>query len=436
MAELKRNLGVWGAASIGIGAIIGTGIFVLLGVAAGLAGPSVIFSFIIAGVTALLTGLSSAELSSFITEEGGGYIYTTKAFGKFIGFIIGWIKSFDYIVGSSAVSIGFASYFTYFLHLPPLQSTIITIAAVWPIILTILNLKGIKEASGANNGLVALKVTALIVFIMVGLYYLISVGNYSNYYPFFPNGINGMFSGAAIIFFAFIGFNTVTMVSEEVKDPQKNIPRAVLLSFAVCTLLYIGVSLVAVGLVNWKILGQSAAPLETALTMATNNIFILEFIAISALFATTSVILSSIIGGSRALFSMARQQVLPKIFSKIFGNGIPLYTVLISGISISLIVVVASGNLDQLASIFNFGTLLTFSFINLSLLKLRYSWPEVKRGFKVPFYPLTPLLGLASCIGLAFYLNPKAVIYGGSWIIIGIVIYFLNRWRIERKSNT
>ncbi|MGZ7108566.1 MAG: amino acid permease [Methanobacterium sp.] len=125
MKTLKRNLGVWGAASIGIGAIIGTGIFVLLGVAAGLAGPSVIFSFIVAGLTALLTGLSSAELSSFITEEGGSYIYTTKAFGKFPGFVIGWIKSFDYIVGSSAVSIGFASYFTYVLHLPPLQSTII-----------------------------------------------------------------------------------------------------------------------------------------------------------------------------------------------------------------------------------------------------------------------------------------------------------------------
>jgi basic amino acid/polyamine antiporter, APA family len=434
MAELKRDLGVWGAASIGIGAIIGTGIFVLLGVAAGLAGPSVIFSFIIAGITALLTGLSSAELSSFITEEGGSYIYTTRAFGKFPGFVVGWLKSFDYIVGSSAVSIGFASYFTYFLHLPPIQSTIITIAAVWPIILMILNLKGIREASGANNGLVVLKVSALVVFIIVGAYYLISGGNYSNYYPFFPNGINGMLSGAAIIFFAFIGFNTVTMVAEEVKEPQKNVPRAVLLSFAVCTLLYIGVSLVAVGLVNWQVLGKSTAPLETALTMATSNFWILEFIAISALFATTSVILSSIIGSSRAMFSMARQKVIPEVFSQISGNGIPLFTVIISGISISLIVVVASGNLDQLASIFNFGTLITFAFINLSLLKLRRSWPDVKRRFEVPFYPLTPLLGLASCVGLAFYLNPNAVIYGGTWILIGMVVYLLNRWRIGRKS--
>jgi APA family basic amino acid/polyamine antiporter len=434
LTKLKRELGVWGAASIGIGAIIGTGIFVLLGVAAGLAGPSVIFSFVIAGFTALLTGLSSAELASFITEAGGSYIYTTKAFGKLPGFIIGWMVSFDYIVGSSAVSIGFASYFTYFLHIPPLQSTIIAVAAIWPIILMILNLKGIKEASGANNGLVFLKVSALVLFIIVGAYYLFYHPNASNYLPFFPTGINGMLSGAAIIFFAFIGFNTVTMAAEEVKNPQKNVPRAVLLSFAVCTLLYIGVSLVAVGLVNWQTLGLSTAPVELALTVATNNFWILEFVAISALFATTSVILSSIIGGSRAIFSMSRKKALPVIFSRISKNGIPFLTVIISGIAISIIIVISRGNLDQLASIFNFGTLLTFIFINLSLLELRRTQPDVKRRFKVPFYPLTPILGIISCVGLAFYLNPNSVIYGVSWIAIGIVIYFLNKWRVKRKK--
>lgn len=433
LEKLKRDLGVWGAASIGIGAIIGTGIFVLLGVAAGLAGPAVIFSFIIAGLTALFTGISSAELSSFIFEEGGSYIYTTRAFGKFPGFVIGWIKSFDYIVGSSAVSIGFASYFTYFLHLPPLQSTIVTIATIWPIILTILNLKGMREASGANNALVALKVSALLLFIFVGAFFLFSNHDLSNYHPFFPKGLNGMFSGAAIIFFAFIGFNTITMISEEVKDPGKNIPKAVFLSFAVCTLLYIGVAAVAVGLVNWQILGQSAAPVELALTRATSNFLILEFVAISALFATTSVIISSIIAGSRALFSMAREQVIPDVFSRISKNGVPLFTVIISGISISLIILVSFGNLQQLASIFNFGTLLTFIFINLSLLQLRRTRPDIERGFSVPFYPLTPVLGIASCVGLAFYLNPNAVIYGSSWILIGIIVYLLNRWRIRRK---
>lgn len=396
-------MGLWGAASIGIGAIIGTGIFVLLGVASGLAGPAVIFSFIIAGFTALLTGLSSAELASFITEEGGSYIYTHKAFGRVTGFIIGWIKSFDYIIGSSAVSIGFASYFTYFLHIPAMQSIIISIAVIWPILLTLLNLKGMKETSSANIGLVLLKISALIIFIIVGSYYISGHFNPVNYQPFFPKGVAGMLSGAAIIFFAFIGFNTVTIVFEEVKNPQKNIPKGVLLAFAVCMFLYIGVALVAVGLLNWKTLGLSTAPVEAALSIATNNIFILEIVAISALFATTSVILASIIGGSRVLFSMARKNIIPETLSKISKNGTPLYTIIICGISIALIVVISSGNLEELASIFNLGTLLTFIFINLSLLQLRRTLPNIKRGFKVPFYPITPITGIISCIILAFY---------------------------------
>jgi basic amino acid/polyamine antiporter, APA family len=434
LSELKRHLGVWGAASIGIGAIIGTGIFVLIGVSAGLAGPAVILSFIIAGFTAFLTGLSSAELASFITEEGGGYIYTTKAFGKFPGFVVGWLKSFDYIVGASAVSIGFAAYFTYFANIPPQQSTIIIIATLWPLILMILNLRGMKEASGTNSLLVALKVTALILFILVGAYYLTSTSNFSNYNPFFPNGISGMLSGAAIIFFAFIGFNTVTIISEEVKNPKKNVPKAVILSFAVATLLYIGVAIVAVGLLNWQVLGHSAAPLEAAIKVATDNIFVLEFIAISALFATTSVILASIIGGSRALFSMSRQDVIPGNLSRISKRGIPIFTVLLSGIAIALIIIVASGNLNQLASIFNFGTLVTYFFINLSLIQLRRSRPEAERGFKVPLYPLTPILGLISCFSLAFYLNHNALIFGVAWIVIGVAAYLIYKWRKTSKK--
>ena len=431
MNNLNRDLSLWGAASIGIGAIIGTGIFVLIGVASGLAGPAVVFSFIIAGLTALLTGLSSAELSSFITEEGGGYIYAHKAFGKLMGFVIGWVKSFDYIIGSSAVSIGFASYLTYFLNIAPLQSIIIAVATVWPIVLTILNLKGIKETSKANTALVILKISALIVFILVGTYYIMNHFNISNYQPFFPNGIEGVFSGAAIIFFAFIGFNTITIVSEEVKNPKKNIPKAVLLSFSVSLFLYIGVALVAIGLLNWKILGLSSAPLEAALSIATNNFFIQKFISISALFATTSVILSSIIGVSRILFSMARKNLIPNVLSKISKNGTPFYSLILCGSAIPLIVIFSTGNLKELASIFNLGTLLTFAFINLSLLQLRRTSPNDKRGFKVPFFPITPVAGVISCIFLSSYLSPRAFLYGGIWILFGLLIYYLNK-----KNNT
>lgn len=429
MTQLTRSLGLWTAAGIGIGAIIGTGIFVLIGVAAGLAGPSVIISFLIAGFVALLSGLSAAELSSFITEAGASYIYTTKAFGAFPGFIVGWMKSFDYIIGASAVSLGFAAYLSYFIGIPPLNATLVAIGTIWPLFLMLLNLKGMKEVSGANNVLVILKVSALILFIVVGSYYLLFHGNYSNYSPFFPNGIIGMLSGASIIFFAFIGFNTVAMVAEEVKEPERNVHRAIILSFAICTLLYIGVAIVAVGLVNWQTLGMSKAPLELALGIATNNPLFLKFVAVSALFATTSVILSSMIGASRALFAMARQGVIPGLLAKVSSRGIPSATVILSGVVISLIVLLTNANLTWLASIFNFGTLLTFFFINASLLQLIRTMPDANRQFRVPLYPYTPILGLGSCVALAFFLNINAIIASAGWISVGILAYVINQKR-------
>jgi APA family basic amino acid/polyamine antiporter len=438
MAELTRSLGFWGATGIGIGAIIGTGIFVLIGVASGIAGPAVILSFIIAGFVALLSGLSAAELSSFIHEAGGSYIYTTKAFGEFPGFVVGWMKSFDYIVGASAVSVGFAAYLTYFIGIPTTTGTLVIVATLWPLILMLLNLKGIQEASWTNNLLVALKILALLIFITVGASALIAGGNYSNYRPFFPQGFSGVMSGAAIIFFAFIGFNTIAVMAEEVKDPGKNVPRAILFAFAVCTLIYIGVSIVAVGVVNWQLLGTSSAPLEFALKTVTDNIFILQFVAVSALFATTSVIMASIMGGSRALFAMARQGVLPNVLSTISRQSVPVFTILLCGLVISGIVLVTGGNLDWLASLFNFGTLLTFFFINLSLLKLRKTMPDVKRSFKVPLYPYTPVFAMISCIVLAFYLNANAVITACFFLALGIVVYYVNNKRkaSRRPSST
>ncbi len=429
MPGLTRSMGLWAAAGIGIGAIIGTGIFVLIGVAAGLAGPSVILSFLIAGFVALLTGLAAAELSSFITEAGASYIYTTKAFGAFPGYIVGWMKSFDYIVGASAVSLGFAAYLSYFIGIPPVNATLVAIGTTWPLFLMVLNLKGMKEASGANSILVILKVSALVLFIVVGGYFLLFHGNYTYYRPFFPQGIGGMLSGAAIIFFAFIGFNTVAMVAEEVKDPERNVPRAIILSFAICTLLYIGVAIVAVGLVPWETLGTSKAPLELALGAATSNPFFLKFIAVSALFATTSVILSSLIGASRALFAMARQGVIPRSLAKVSSRGIPSTTVILSGVAVSLIVLFTNADLAWLASIFNFGTLLTFFFINASLLQIRRTMPDADRRFRVPLYPVTPVIAMVSCVALGFFLNLNAIIAGAGWIGVGILAYAINMRR-------
>jgi APA family basic amino acid/polyamine antiporter len=421
--ELKRTLGVFGAANIGIGAIIGAGIFVLIGVASGLAGPAVIFSFMIAGLTAFLTALSSAELSSFITESGGSYAYTKVAFGRFWGFVVGWMKSFDYVVGASAVSIGFAAYFAYFLNLPASLGLLILVSAALPIVLMLINLRGMKEASGTNNVLVVLKISALIIFMAVGAYAILAHGSFTNYNPFLPRGVGGMFSGAAIIFFAFIGFNTVTILSEEIKNPEKNVPKAIMLAFVVCTILYIGVSVVAVGLLNWQVLGISNAPLESALETATNNPLILKYVSISALFATASVVMASILGVSRVWFAMARQGVVPKSLSKISKKGVPASAIVLGGVAIALIALAAQGNLNLLASLFNFGTLLTFLFINLSVIRLRRRMPKADRKFKVPFYPIPPIMGILSCILLAYYLNLLALLFAVAWILVGIAVY-------------
>ncbi len=216
-------------------------------------------------------------------------------------------------------------------------------------------------------------------------------------------------------------------MAEEIKDPEKNVPKAILFAFAVCTLIYIGVSIVAVGVVNWQLLGTSSAPLEFALKTVTDNIFILQFVAISALFATTSVIMASIMGGSRALFAMARQGVLPKVLSTISRQNVPVFTILLCGIIISGIVLLTGANLEWLASLFNFGTLLTFIFINLSLLRLRKTMPDVKRPFKVPLYPYTPVFAMIGCIILAFYLNANAIITACFFLAVGIVVYYVNK---------
>lgn len=423
MSELKRTLGVFGAASMSIGAIIGAGIFVLIGVSAGMGGPGVIVSFLVAGITALFTALSAAELSSFITETGGSYIYTQKAFGDFLGFLVGWIRSFDYIVGAGCISLGFAGYFSSFFGIPSGRGEMIVIAIILSLLLMLINIKGISEASGVTSILVILKITALAIFIIMGGFFLFVEKDFSNYHPFSPNGIGGILSGASIVFFAFVGFETIGMLAEEVKNPERNVPKAIMLAFLISTFLYIGVSIVAVGLVNWKILEISTAPLETALKVATSNIFIIKFVSISALFATASVVMTSILGSSRGLFAMARQGMIPRSLAKISKRGVPTFTIIIAGVGISLIAVL--GNIKWIASVSNFGNLITYIFINLSLVRLRKKSPDANRIFKVPFYPISPILGIMSCIILLFFLNKNAIIFGGTWILIGIATFHI-----------
>ncbi|MDE1829772.1 MAG: amino acid permease [Thaumarchaeota archaeon] len=434
-ATLKRNVGVFGAASIGIANIIGAGIFVLSGVAAGLAGPSVILSFLIAGFVALLTALSSSELSSFITETGASYSFTKRAFGKFPAFLVGWFFYFDQIVGAAAVSVGFAAYFSILLGLQG-TTTLILAAIGIPLVMLVLNLVGIKQVSGVASVMVLIKIFAITLVIFLGAFFLTNHFDPKHYTPFFATGFGGTFNGAAVIFFAFAGFNTVTMLSEEVRNPEKTIPKALLLAFVVTFVIYIGVAFIEVGVLDWHKLGTVASPLDAVVSALSNNRIIIDFVSFSALIATGSVVLSSVTAGARSSFAMSRDNLFPKYFDRIGKKfETPYFSIIICGVAMSVIAGIFFNNIVVIASIFNFGTLFTYLFIHLSVIKLRKKEPHINRPFKVPLYPAFPIIGAASCIALMYYLSYTAKVASFVWFLIGLLLYFvlINRSFFKRS---
>lgn len=434
MPELKRNIGLFGASSTGIANIIGAGIFVISGVAAGLAGPSVILSFFLAGIIALLTALSSAELASVIIETGASYVFTKRAFGRVPSFFVGWFKYFDYIAGASAVSIGFAAYFSALFGLVGPLPLILTAVGL-PVVFTILNIIGVKESANATSIMVVIKVFALILLTGVGGLYLVQFFNIAHFVPFFPNGISGTFNGTAVIFFSFLGFNTIAMMSEETKNPERTIPRALILAFVVTFILYMAIAVLEIGILNWQDLGSSASPLEDLARAITTNPFFTSFIAVAALIATASVVLSSILGGTRASFAMGRDKLLPQQLDRISKRFCtPYVSVIIGGILVATLAGLFFNNIDLIASIVNFGSLFTYLFVHASLIKLRHDAPDIRRPFRVPLYPLTPILGIISCILLMFYLSLNALIMAVVWFLIGICVLLLMLKKHHKKS--
>ncbi|HSB83341.1 MAG TPA: amino acid permease [Nitrosarchaeum sp.] len=436
MTELKRNIGTFGAASVGIANIIGAGIYVLSGVAAGTAGPAVILSFGIAGIIAMLTALSAAELSSFITETGASYAYTKKAFGRFWSFLVGWFKYFDYMVGGAAVSVGFAAYFTSVFGLE--GALPILLAAIGlPIILCLLNILGVKEATRVTSAMVLIKIFAIVFLLMVGGFYLTQHFDVGHYTPFFATGFGGMLNGAAIIFFVFIGFNTVTMMSEETKNPQKTIPKALMIAFSVTFVLYISVAVLLIGILDWREEIKDARPLGTIASVISDNQMFFDFISFSALISAGSVVLSSILGGTRASFAMGRDGLLPHQFEKISKRfGTPYFSIIIGGLIIVIFAGVFYNNIDTIASIVNFGSLFTYLFVNLSLIKLRRTNPEAIRGFKVPLYPIVPILGAVSCIALMYFLSDSAKVISTIYAVVGLAVYFFIYRNKKSITNT
>lgn len=432
--QLKRSMGVISLTAFGVAAIVGTGIFVLTGVAAAkYAGPAIILSFVLAGIASGLAALCYAELASTVPISGSAYTYSYAVLGEFVAWIIGWDLVLEYGVGAGAVAIGWSGYLTDFLKssfgwaLPTAitaspfntPSGVVNLPALLIIlVITALLILGTSESSMVNNVIVAIKLLIVLFFIVVGVTHVHS-SNWNNFTPF---GVGGIFRGASIIFFAYIGFDMVSTAAEEVREPQKTMPRGILLSLAVCTLLYILVSGILTGMVSYTKL-DTASPVASAMIQVGLN-WAGTIISIGAIAGLTTVLLAVLFGQSRIFFSMSRDGLLPPFFSKVHPTfRTPYLSSLIVGVLVALLA--GFTPIDVVAELTNIGTLAAFVLVSLSVIWLRRTQPELHRAFRTPFVPALPIAAAIASVVLILSLPPVTWLRFVIWLIIGFAVYFL-----------
>lgn len=417
-SRLKQTLGLLDATAISVGAIIGAGIFVVIGIVAGLAGPALVVSMSIAAVTALFTALSFAELTAWLPKEGSVYEFAYQLISPFAGFLSGWMWLLSNTFTGAAVSLGFSYYLTALF--PVLEAN--WVAAILCIGFTALNFLGIRQSVILNNLLVATKLCILAFFLILGLGYM----NPSNFVPFAPFEV-GVVYGAYYIFFAYGGFARVAVIAEEVKDAKRNVPRAILLSLVISTIFYILVGVVAIGLVGASRLSLSDSPLTEA-TSATGSAAAVYIVSVGGLLATASVLLTSILGVSRVAYAMSRRKDLPQILSKLHPkHNTPYYSVWIVGIVMALLVLFI--DLARVVAISTFAMLFYYGIANVSALRLKAQ----KR-----LYPtVVPALGTATCLALlvfVVFVSPQAWGLGVAGLATGTIYYVVKRFYRARAK--
>jgi APA family basic amino acid/polyamine antiporter len=430
--SLKKVLGAFELTMLGIGAIIGTGIFVLTGVAAAdYAGPALVLSFVVSGITCTFAALCYAELAAMIPIAGSAYTYGYVGLGEIWAWIIGWDLIMEYIVAVAAVAVGWSGYIVSLLAAagiqfpaalcnPPGQSGgVINLPAV--IILAIVTsflVRGVSESAKLNNILVIVKLSVVILFILIAIFHI----KPANWHPFLPYGFSGVFQGAAIIFFAYIGFDAVATAAEEVKNPQKDLPIGIVASLVVCTVLYILVSGILTGVLPYTAYKNTAAPVAYALQQLGIS-WGSALISVGAVAGITSVLLVMTYGSTRILFSLSRDGLLPPAFSDIHPKyGTPIKSTMLVGI----MTMILSGfmQIGKLAEMTNIGTLSAFSIVSISVIVLRKNRPDIKREFKCPGVPFTPTIAVVFCLFLIYALPNITKIIFIIWLIIGFLIYF------------
>jgi APA family basic amino acid/polyamine antiporter len=410
-SSLKRTLGLFDATAISVGAIIGAGIFVVTGIAAGLAGSALVISMLIAAIISMFTALSFAELTAWQPTEGSIYEYTYQLIFPLAGFLVGWVWILSNVFAGAAVSLGFAHYLTALFPVLPAS----WLAAILCLAFAALNFFGIQQSARINNLIVVAKLVILAFFVIFGLIHL----NRANFAPFAPFEV-GVLYGACFIFFAYGGFARVAIVADEIKDAKRNVPRAILLSLVISTVVYLFVGTVAVGLVGASGLARSNSPLTTAME-STKSALASSIISAGALLATASVLLTSILGVSRMAYAMAKRKDLPRVLSKVHPkHKTPYYSIWISGGLMALLVLMA--DLSKVVAVSTFALLFYYSFANISALKLKLE----KR-----LYPrFVPVFGTASCLALLIFIlfaSIQAWIIGTAGLAAGIFYYAIKK---------
>ena len=479
--QLKRTLGPVQLTALGIGAIIGAGIFSTVGTAAAGgaghlgAGPAVALSFLLTAIACAFAALCYAEFAAMVPISGSAYTYAYASIGEFVAWIIGWDLIIEYAVGNIGVAIGWAGYFRELLNhfgldLPAwlatdyrsahdaflqvssaaagaTDATTQYLAAAWstaphlfgfPLIInlpaaavvaliTVILVIGIKESADTNNAMVLLKVGIILFFIAVGAF-LIRPHNWTNPATggFSPNGAAGISAAAAIIFFSYIGFDAVSTAAEETKDPARDMPFGIIMSLVITTILYIAISIVMTGMAPWKQLG-TAEPMITALQFAAGPPALLNasrlIIALGAVIAMGSVLLVFQLGQPRIFFSMSRDGLLPPVLAKVHPKyKTPYVGTILTGVFVASFA--AFANIAEVVDLTNIGTLFAFVLVSAGVIFLRRIDPQRPRPFRVPWVPLTPLISIVACLYLMWQLPAVTWIRFAIWLVVGLVIYF------------
>lgn len=417
---------------LGVGAIVGTGIFILPGtVAAGHAGPGIVFSFIIAAIVCALAALCYSEFSSSVPVTGSAYTYVYIVFGEVVAWLVGWALLLEYGLAVSAVATGWSAYLSALLEgfnisIPraisgsfnPADGTYINIPAIAIIFATAYLLTlGIRESTKINMIMVFIKVGVILLFIGVGIFYV----EPANWQPFLPFGMNGVISGAALVFFAYLGFDAVSSAAEEVKNPQRNMPIGIIGSLLICTILYGAVSLVLTGMVSYTKLNVSD-PVSYVMQIV-NQDWVAGVISLGAVVGMMTVILVMSYGGTRLLYAFGRDGLLPKSMYELSKkHKTPVKNTWV----FAAIVAFCAGfvPLSKLAELVNMGTLLAFTIVSIGILYLRKDKNLPSNGFKVPFFPILPILSFLLCLFLMSQLSVFTWIACGVWFVFGLLFYF------------